>query len=355
MTALILAVALTATAPLTVRVLEAAKPTTLTLDAKSIQCGDAQVPAHATLEVGVREVRVGALKCPVVIAEGPSTVTIGSVVRRFTGTLRVVIESGLLKIFNEIELEPYLASVVGAVSPGDFKPAALEAQAIVSRTFAATARRRHAAGGYDVCDTSHCQLYRGQESESPAAKAAVDQTAGQVLLVGGIALKSAFFHLACGGHTSRAADVLREDGAGPGVSDLEPSGQPLCKDLPDFAWEWVIDRPAYAAGLGLNSDGAPFEPLRRDAAGRVLELKAFGKRYSGDEFLAKVTLAFGAQSLRSTKVTVKEIEGTLTFTGTGLGHGVGLCQQGAKTLAARGADAKAILKHYFPDSQVRVP
>ncbi len=355
MTAFFLTMVLAATAPLTVRVLEAEKPTSLTLDAKSIQCGDAKVPVHAVLGVGAREVRLGELKCSVVTAEGPASVTIGSVTRRFTGTLRVVIESGLLKIFNEIELEPYLVSVIGAVSPNDFKPAALEAQAIVARTFAATARRRHAAGGYDVCDASHCQLYRGQDSESPAARTAVEKTAGQVLLVGGIALKSAFFHPACGGHTSRAADVLGEDGAGPGVSDLDPSGQPLCKDLPDFAWEWVIDRPAYAAGLGLGGEAAPFEPLRRDAAGRVLELKAFGKRYSGDEFLAKAALAFGAQSLRSMKVTVKEIEGTLTFTGAGLGHGVGLCQQGAMALAARGADAKAILKRYFPDSQVRVP
>ncbi len=355
MHSLLLAATLAAAQSLTVRVLETEKPSTLALDAKSIQCGDAKLPAHAVLEAGVREVRVGESKCAVVTAEGPTTVTIGHNAHRYAGTLRVVLESGLLKIFNEIELERYVSSVVGAVSADDLTPAALEAQAIVSRTFAATARRRHATGGYDVCDTSHCQLYKGQESEPAAAKAAVEKTAGQVLLVGGIALKSAFFHPACGGHTSRADEVLREDGAGPGVSDLEPNGQPLCKDLPDFAWQWEINRPSFLAGLGGNAEAAAFEPLRRDTAGRVIELKAFGKRYAGDEFLAKAHRAFSAQSLRSMKVTFTEVEGTLTFSGMGVGHGVGFCQQGAKALAARGADAKTILKRYFPDCQVRVP
>ena len=126
--------------------------------------------------------------------------------------------------------------------------------------------------------------------------------------------------------------------------------------MPDFTWEWVIDRPTFAKTLGLGrSEAAAFEALRRDAGGRVVELKAFGARFSGDEFFAKVARAFGPQTLRSLKVTVQEVESNVRFTGTGSGHGVGLCQAGAKALALRGADAKAILQRYFPDSQVRVP
>ena len=55
------------------------------------------------------------------------------------------------------------------------------------------------------------------------------------------------------------------------------------------------------------------------------------------------------------KVSAQEVEGLVRFSGTGLGHGVGLCQQGAKALAEKGVDAKGILTRYFPDSQVRVP
>ena len=48
-----------------------------------------------------------------------------------------------------------------------------------------------------------------------------------------------------------------------------------------------------------------------------------------------------------------QVEGTLHFKGQGLGHGVGLCQIGARAMATRGADAKGILGRYFPDCQIR--
>ncbi len=50
---------------------------------------------------------------------------------------------------------------------------------------------------------------------------------------------------------------------------------------------------------------------------------------------------------------MEQVEGLIRFKGQGLGHGVGLCQQGARALATKGADAKAILSRYFPDCQVR--
>ena len=353
MTTLLLSLVLLAGEPLSVRVLEHEKPTSLTLDAKSLSCDGAVLPSPAVAEVGARTVRIGERGCAVVSAVGPVTVTSRDLTRTYLGTLRVVVESGLLKVFNELDVEPYLVSVVGAESGGSPR-AALEAQAIVSRTFALTARRRHAAAGYDVCDLTHCQLYRGQEAETAQARAAVEKTAGQVLLVGGIKLQPAFFHAACGGHTSSAADVFREDGASPGVSDVEPAG-PLCRELPDFTWEWTIERLAFASALGLKAEGNAFEALRRDRGGRVIELKSFGRRFTGDEFFAKVGRAFGYQSLRSLKTTAQEVESTVHFTGTGLGHGVGLCQQGAKALATRGATTKTILQRYFPDCQVRVP
>jgi stage II sporulation protein D len=353
MMSMLLSVAVAANAPLVIRVLEAEKPSHLVLDAASIRCDDAALPHPGGLEVGVRQVRAGAANCAVVSADGPSTLTLASGAHHFAGTLRIVIESGVLKVLNEIDSEKYVLSVVGA-QDHDTPRAALEAQAIVARSFALTASRRHAAGGYDVCDTSHCQLYRGQDSESAAAKAAVEKTAGQVLLVGGISMKPAFFHAACGGHTSRAADVFQQDGAGPGVSDVEVDG-PLCLDWPNFTWEWTVDRASLGTALGATGDAPAFEVLRRDAGGRVVELKSFGKRFSGEAFFAKVQQAFGDGALRSLKVTAQEAESTVHLRGTGEGHGVGLCQQGARAMARKGADAKAILLKYFPDCRVRVP
>ncbi len=355
--------------PLLIRVLEREKATHAVLGAKALSCDATSLSAASVeLDVAPRAVRLtvaGAAaatdagtpnpgSCQVVTALGPTRVTVGAVTRTYLGTVKVVLEGGVLKFFNEIDVERYLTSVISAEANGSPR-AALEAQAVVSRTFALTSRNRHAAAGYDLCDLTHCQLYRGQEARSAEAQAAVEKTDGQVLLVGGVALKPAFFHSACGGHTSRAADVFHAEGAGPGVSDLADGGKSWCSEAPDFSWEWTVDRHELATALGLPTEGAAFEPLRRDAAGRVIELKSFGRRFSGDEYFAKVGRVFGYQSLRSLKVTAVEAESTLHFTGVGLGHGVGLCQQGARAMAAKGADAKAILGHYFPDCQVRKP
>jgi stage II sporulation protein D len=259
-------------------------------------------------------------------------------------------ETELLKVVNVVDPEDYLPSVLESEAKG-FPAAALEAQAVVSRTFAAASRGRHGQNGYDLCDLAHCQLYRGR-SKDPEAKAAVAKTKGQVLLVGGVVLKPAFFHSSCGGATSKAVDVFGDEGAGSAINDTGKEG-PMCKAAPDFAWAWEIDRNDFARGLNLKPDGAAVEVLRRDPSGRILQLKSFGTRFSGTEFLSRVGQVFGYDALRSMKLSAEEVEGVVRFHGTGLGHGSGLCQEGAKAIALQGGTAKQILQRYFPDCQVR--
>lgn len=345
--------AVLAAAPLSVRILEREHPAAVELRAKAVRCGAAALPSPVTVAPGKHALEAGGRECASVTGEGEVSVTVGALTRRYRGLVRVTLEGALLRLIDEVDVEDYLPPVVQAEASGA-PPAALQAQAVVSRTFALASRRRHDKAGYDLCDLTHCQLYRGRDDEQAGATAAVEATKGQVLLVGGIALRPAFFHAACGGHTSRALDVFGADGAGPGVSDLA-DGQPACRGGPGFEWTWSIDRVALAKGLELKPDGAPFEPLRRDDGGRVVELRAFGRRFSGAEFASRVGRAFGWQALPSLRVAVEVVDDTVRFAGSGAGHGVGLCQRGAWALASRGADAKAILQRYFPDCQVRVP
>lgn len=339
-----------AAAPLEVRVLEREVPTRVTLSAPRLTCDGKPLPSPAELRVGVREVQTGTTPCTLVRAEGGVRVELPGLTRTYAGALRVTLEGSTLRLLNEVALEDYLPSVVHAEASGSPR-AALEAQAIVSRTFAAAGLKRHARAGYHLCDLAHCQVYRGRAESSPEAEAAVKATRSQVLLVGGVALRPAFFHASCGGHTSRAADVFGEEAAGSAVSDVE-GGAPRCGG-PDFEWTAEVERDALARALGVKPTGTAVEPLRRDAAGRLVELRSFGVRLSGNEFGSKVGRALGWQVLRSMKFTSVESDTTVRFKGTGLGHGVGLCQRGAKALAARGVDAKGILQRYFPESPVR--
>lgn len=345
--------ALLAAAPLTVRVLEREHPASVELRGKTLRCGEAALQSPATVAPGKHALEAGGRECAVVTGEGDVSVRVGALTRRYRGLVRVTLEGSTLRLIDEVDVEDYLPAVVYAEASGA-PPAALQVQAVVSRTFALASRRRHEKAGYDLCDLTHCQVYRGLEDEHAEPKAAVDSTRGQVLLVGGLALKPAFFHAACGGHTSRALDVFGADGAGPGVSDVT-DGRPACQGAPDFEWRWEVDRVALAKGLELKPDSPPFELLRRDAGGRVVELRSFGRRFSGAEFASRVGRAFGWQALPSLRVAVEVVDDTVRFTGSGAGHGVGLCQRGAWAMAAKGADARSILQRYFPDCQVRVP
>jgi stage II sporulation protein D len=341
--------------PLEVRVLERERPQRLVLTGERLRCDEASLPSPAELSPGdgVVSVKGRATECKLVRSEAAATVVVGEVSRRYPAQLIITTERDVLRLINLVDVEAYLPSVVQAEASG-LPPAALEAQAIVSRTFALAGRKRHERAGYHLCDLTHCQWYRGltQGGEASAAEDAVKKTKGQVLLVGGIALKPAFFHAACGGRTSSASDVFHEAGAGGSIDDATKEG-PACRGAPDFSWSFEADRVELAKALGVPAEGDAFVALARDRGGRVLEVSVFGKRMDGGEFSSRMGRAFGWQALRSLAVTAEEVEQTVTFRGRGLGHGVGLCQHGARALAEKGFDAKKLLLRYFPDCQVR--
>ncbi len=336
------------TAPLEVRVLERETPASVHLEAARVTCDGKPVANSVDVVADRREVRVGEALCQLVVVDGPVTVTARNTKRAFAGQLRASLQSSVVKLVNVVDVEDYLPSVVQAEADGQ-KPAALEAQSIVSRTFALTAKR-HGSNGYHLCDLAHCQVYRGADAGADA-RAAVKKTANQVLLIGGIVLKPAFFHSSCGGHTSSAGDVFGEDATGSAVSDVE-NGEPRCKTK-DFEWTFETTQDEFARAFNVKPVGAAVEPLRRDAAGRHIELRVFGKRMSGQAFLSQAGRAFGWQAVRSAKFSARSTDDGVVLKGTGLGHGVGLCQLGAKALAERGVDAKGILARYFPESQVK--
>ncbi|MBL8955595.1 MAG: SpoIID/LytB domain-containing protein [Myxococcaceae bacterium] len=343
-------------APLKVRVLQREKPYEGWLAADTLTCDGAPIKAsRIELKLKDRRLTAGDKLCDVITAEGGIKVTLDDKPHGYPGKLTALPEGSFIRFIDEVQVEDYLPSVVTEEADG-FPAAALEAQAVVSRTFALASRGRHEAEGYDLCDLTHCQLYNGSDGISAPADDASKRTRGEVLLWGGIGLKPAFFHAACGGHTSKAADVFGEgaEGVGPGVSDTGKDG-PACREAPEFKWSFEIERGDMAKGLGLAPEGHAFEPLRRDAAGRVLELKAFGRRFRGNEFMSAMGRAFGWRTIRSMKVTAEEVENLVRFTGAGHGHGVGFCQLGAKAMANKGLSRKQILQKYFPDCTVRVP
>lgn len=245
---------------------------------------------------------------------------------------------------NAVPLEVYVARVLAGEGEPDALPAARQALAVSIRTFALANAGRHRSAGFDVCDTTHCQVPR---TATAASRAAALATAGQVLTYNG-APAEVFYSASCGGRSESASDLW------PGAN--LPYLQSVADDVHDDDAPWTLELTLEEARRSLAPAG--FSGRLRDVAvesrtqsGRAARLALTGMQpgtISGDAFRAAV----GQRELRSTAFSISRDGDVLRFTGYGYGHGVGMCVVGSGRRARRGEDARAILDWYYPGLQL---
>jgi stage II sporulation protein D len=244
-----------------------------------------------------------------------------------------------------LPVDDYVAQVVAGEGQPRAGEAAQQALATAARTFALANRNRHRREGFDLCDTTHCQVLR---PATDAARRAAVASAGQVLLHDGEPA-FVFYSASCGGRLEQASQVWpgAADYASPGAVDEACGGEP--------AWQSEvrvgdIERALRAAGLrGGRLRG--LRVLQRNASGRVVRIRADGfspPEIGGHEFRTAVGRVAGWQLVKSTAFDVDRTGIGYRFRGRGFGHGVGLCVLGAGARASRGASAEDILRFYFP-------
>lgn len=268
--------------------------------------------------------------------------------RRYRGSLELRHKGAGLTAVNIVPVDDYLLSVVPEEMPTDWPAEALKAQSVAARSFALKSRGRHAAEGYDLCTTTHCQLYKGIASEKTASTAAVRATRGEVLTYGGQPIE-ALFHTDSGGMTESSEDVwgshvpyLRA------VRDMPLGTMPWTKTMSTAALEQKLAAKGHNIGRLRAIELTPLAVGRaakdRTASGRVKAMTVTGTKGS-------VTLSGTAWrsllGLKSTLFSAKLTKDTVTFTGFGAGHGLGISQWGAKRLAETGKSYADILHHYY--------
>jgi stage II sporulation protein D len=123
---------------------------------------------------------------------------------RYRGSIQIDVTAGKLRAINMVGLEQYLYGVVPSEMPFTWLPEALKAQAVVARSYALATRR---TGAFDLYPDTRSQVYLGIEHERPSTNAAVNATAGQVVLYEGEVAKTFFFSTS-GGRTASAEDVF---------------------------------------------------------------------------------------------------------------------------------------------------
>ena len=259
----------------------------------------------------------------------------------------------------EVELEAYVRGVLAAEASVETELEALKAQAIVSRTFALKNLNRHKNDGYDFCSLTHCQRYVPQLAEHNKALIlrASAESLGQVLRDERNQIADVYFHAACGGRTTNLDAVW----GAPSPSYLRSVKDDYCTTMSHKSWSQTI--PAKELLRAVQSDersnvGRQVEQIiitKRDPSGRAEFITLEGERRKqvrGWEFALIVNRVLGWNMLKSSRFDVMRNGNSFTFRGSGFGHGLGLCQEGAHVMARRGMNARQIVELYLPGGEL---
>lgn len=319
------------------------------------------------LVLGRDDARLGAYGLPgdgaVLVPETTGTLVVGK--RRFPGTLRLArLADGRWRAAIATDLETYLEGVLAGELPTSFPREAMRAQAIVARTYVLSqaAQTSQAAGTpLSVDDTGASDQEFGGISSDEKIRAklrdAVTTTRGLVLISGGKPLRT-WYHSTCGGQTCPATVVFRVPpsiAVAARATGLGGAPCAFCTASPKYRWkDAALSADAVVKAAGLKGMLESFAVGETTLGGRAatFEIRAGGKtaRVSAAEF----RIAVGARSLPSTWVDSTAIKGKdLVLSGRGWGHGVGLCQFGAKGMADKSVAAEAIVEHYYSGAELK--
>ena len=244
------------------------------------------------------------------------------------------------------------------------EPEALKALAIAIRTYALKNSGRHATDGYDFCSTTHCQRFVAGSNATTSSlldtriSAAGRATEDQVLLDDRDQPIDAYFGASCGGETANIQDLW---GVTP-VFYLRGVRDEYCDAGPHAKWTDTISRADLLRALRSDSRtdvGNRLDQVvisKRDETGRAEFITLDGehrKTVRGWDFKIIVGRVLGWNVLKSSRFEVGRSGSNFIFRGSGFGHGLGLCQEGAHVMAARGASYQKILEKYFPGAVVK--
>jgi stage II sporulation protein D len=270
-------------------------------------------------------------------------------------TYKIRLTSGEGGRVVELPAEKYVAAVLAGESSTFRSREALKAMAVAARTYAAHFKARHATEGFDFCVTTHCQRAVLKDITARLTEAA-EQTRG-LLLWYGSQPAFAVYTRNCGGRSEAAAGLWPDIRA----PYLKVHDDPYCVRHRSDAWSWGAPPEALAEALAASKLIFPEQltqvtVLERTASSRarILQLSGHGaaERISAGSFRLAVGRALGWNTIRSDRYEVRSSGSRILFTGTGQGHGAGLCQDGADEMGAEGFTFRDILEFYYPGTSV---
>lgn len=255
----------------------------------------------------------------------------------YSGDLKFLPDLGTILMINTCGEDEYIAGVVRAEGGSGKNIEYFKTQAVLVRTYLYKYLNKHIHDGYNLCDNTHCQAYNGLSADSILNEAALE-TKGQVILDHDSILIISAFHSNCGGETASPEDVWLT-----GQPYLKSIRDPYCGASRNSSWEKKMSGNEWITLMqnsGYSQKDSSLSVFKFIQNSRVAD-------YRTGLFTMPLTDIRNALNLRSTFFSVFPEGDSILISGRGYGHGVGLCQEGAMAMAAKGFNYRQIIDFYF--------
>jgi len=349
-----------------------------------------QVPKASLVINGVRyardEIEITSQKNLIQLGLGNASRTI------YPGRLKLQPNAyGNYTLVNEVYIEDYLRGVVPHEIGPNAPYNAVEAQAIIARTYALRNLRRFTTDNYELCASTHCQVYKGWSGNVRYADQAIAATAGQVLVYQN-ELVDGLYSSATGGITAKFSDVWNGSDR-PYLNPVIDSAQPLWNLSQKSLAEENNFRAFINIRQGFNETGigrlrwreeSSLEKLTKELKDylnknklpladftKIIQMQVISRSTSGRVLTLAVDTDKGRVEVKKNEIRTafEDPDSTLFyleplfngdrtlrgygFVGGGFGHGVGMSQTGAYNLANLGFTGEQILLFYYPGTQLQ--
>lgn len=243
-----------------------------------------------------------------------------------------------------LPLEEYIVGVVAAEMPALFEPEALKAQALAARTYALN----YLENNNIISSTTNNQAFITKEEMASKwqdnysqyyekINNIVNETKGQIIKYQDKPIK-AFYYSSSNGFTADSATVFNQSYD---YLQIRESSW----DAENF-YNTTLNKEEFCNKLQIDcSKNITIKNITKDSSNRVMSININGIDFSGTEVRKKLTL-------RSTDFEIKVNENDINITTNGYGHGVGMSQKGANSLAKLGYTYTEILKYYYPNTEI---
>lgn len=301
------------------------------------------------LTVTEKEVRHG--KSVIPLADGYALLETKEAVKfgthQYTGKIHVFVKGERMRLLNEVFLEDYIPGVLASEISYSWHDEAIQAQAVAARSYAYATWLQTKDEAYQIDASASSQEFAGTYAPHPKLVSATKKTAGQILTYYGEPIH-AFFHACSGGETERASEVWTN--ADKKYGYLQNVRTRYCETHPLYQWTTNLSLDEASGALKSYFSNDTLVSLKAKSltrTGRIKLITLVGRKESRDIDGNSFRLAIGASKLPSLLFTIRQTGDQLVFSGKGFGHGVGLCQWSAKTMAERGYGYQEILFYFY--------